>query len=88
MSDGECKACKKISNNFEGCDVTSTTPVCDSDKDTTGTQSDFSAGFTTTPECVACRKDGKSLARVEYYLCINKLQIKFLIFTSLISMDN
>ena len=69
LSDGECRVCKLISNDYEGCVVTSTTPVCDSNEDTTAIESVFSTGFTTTPKCVGCKKSGKFLLRgKELYL--------------------
>ena len=80
MSDGECRICKKINDNYEGCVVTSNSPVCDSDNVAANIQaalSDFETGFTTTPVCVACKKDGKFLTKIQDYLFITKLQIKY-----------
>ena len=68
LSSGECRVCKLIDNTYEGCLLTTTTPVCDSDKDTVGIQSDFlTSPPTTTAQCVACKKDGKYLTRVADY---------------------
>ena len=78
MSDGECRVCKSLeatpntfpkTYNHEGCVVKSATPVCDSDETTLTTiEKDFSAGFTTTPKCVGCKKDGKSLCSVKNFI--------------------
>ena len=67
MSSEECRICKLISDNYEGCVVTSTTPVCDSDEDTAQIQADFSA-TTTTAQCVGCKKSSKYLGGVRNYI--------------------
>ena len=64
LSSKECRICKWISPNYEGCDVTSNTPVCDSANDdsvvTTGmATSDDPAK---TAQCVGCKKSGKYLS--------------------------
>jgi hypothetical protein len=58
LSDGECRVCKLIDNNYEGCVVTSTTPVCDSDKDAALISTTDDADK--TAQCLGCKKDGKS----------------------------
>ena len=55
LSTGECAVCGFISaGKYEGCDLTTTMPVCDqnsatSDIDMTGS----------SPMCVGCKKDGE-----------------------------
>ena len=66
LSSEECRVCKKIDDNYEGCDVTSTTPVCDSDKDAALISTTDDADK--TAECVGCKKDGKSLGGINNYL--------------------
>ena len=56
LSTGECNICKDISGRHEGCDVTSTTPVCDADSATDGIQ-DIADGK--IAQCTACMKDGR-----------------------------
>ena len=56
MSSGACNACALVSGYAEGCDIASTTPVCDADSTTSGIQD------TATDKqavCVACKKSGK-----------------------------
>ena len=55
LSSGACNVCGLISGTHEGCDVHSTSPVCDADSATNGIQ-DFAAGK--VAQCTACRKDG------------------------------
>ena len=55
LSSGACNLCGLISGKAEGCDITSTTPVCDADTTTSGTQ-DSAAGK--IAQCVACTKSG------------------------------
>jgi len=58
LSNGYCNVCGQISGYAEGCSITSTTPVCDGDSSTSGTQ-DFTAGK--VAQCVACTKSGNLL---------------------------
>ena len=63
LSNGYCNTCGLISGKAEGCDITSTTPVCDADSVAPGTQLlTFSAAGLTVGQCVACKKDGKYLS--------------------------
>ena len=57
LSTGACNVCGLISGNAEGCDITSTTPVCDADSSLSGTQDSASPGK--VAECVGCTKSGK-----------------------------
>ena len=67
MSSEECRVCKLIGNNYEGCDVTTTTPVCDGDKDdTTAVTKTYESDK--TAKCVGCKKDGESSGGVAQYL--------------------
>ena len=56
LSNGACNVCGLISGNAEGCDITSTTPVCDADSTTSGIQDSASGKVA---QCVACKKNGK-----------------------------
>ena len=75
LSTGECRICKFVEATalYEGCDITSTTPICDADETTTKVNydtDDYLAGNTSmyapeagvahleTPKCVACKKAG------------------------------
>ena len=55
LSTGACNVCGLISGNAEGCDITSTNPVCDADNSLSGTQ-DSATGK--VAQCVACTKSG------------------------------
>ena len=64
LSTGECRVCKLISDKYEGCDITSTTPICDANTAVANVQFDTSSDYVSTsliPACVACKKAG------EYY---------------------
>ena len=56
LSTGACNVCGLISNVAEGCDVLSTTPVCDADSTTSGIQD---SATNKVAACVACKKSGK-----------------------------
>ena len=49
--------CGIISGTHEGCDVTSITPVCDTDSGTDGIQ-DIAGDK--MAQCTACKKDGRN----------------------------
>ena len=51
LSTGACNVCGLIDGNAEGCEILSSTPVCDADKDTANTQ-DSAIGK--VAQCVAC----------------------------------
>ena len=55
LSTGECNVCKLINGNYEGCDVTSSTPVCDADASTSAIDD---SAVNTLSVCVGCKKDG------------------------------
>ena len=55
LSTGACNICGLISGYAEGCDITSTTPVCDADSTTTGIQDSASDKLAV---CVGCKKSG------------------------------
>ena len=89
LSTGECRRCKFIetsldgtaSNKYEGCVITSDTPICDANKGTTnvveyakskykeGDRSTYAPEAGTahllTPECVKCKKQGKICLHVQ-----------------------
>ena len=76
LSSGECRACKLIGTAYEGCDSSSTSPVCDADTGTIGIQTDYSDP-SKTPACVQCKKaDGKSIVCQIYYIYVS-VQIKW-----------
>ena len=56
LSTGGCNVCGLISGVAEGCDITSTSPVCDAESSTSGIQ-DSATGK--VAQCVACKKSGK-----------------------------
>ena len=56
LSTGYCNICGNINNVAEGCDVLSSTPVCDADS-STGSIEDSAAQK--VAQCVACKKDGE-----------------------------
>ena len=55
LSTGECNVCGLVSGVAEGCDIHSSTPVCDADSTTVGIQ-DSATGKVS--QCVACTKSG------------------------------
>ena len=55
LSTGECNVCRLISGYAEGCDITSTTPVCDADSSTSATED---SAVAKVAQCVKCRKNG------------------------------
>ena len=55
LSTGACNVCGLIAGYAEGCDIFSTSPVCDADSSTTGIQ-DSATG--TVAQCVSCKKSG------------------------------
>ena len=56
LSTGYCNVCGNINNVAEGCDILSSTPVCDADS-STGSIEDSAAQK--VAQCVACKKDGE-----------------------------
>ena len=58
LSTGGCNVCGLISGVAEGCDITSTSPVCDADSSTTGIQDSASGKVA---QCVACKKSGRTI---------------------------
>ena len=55
LSTGACNVCGLINGYAEGCDIQSSTPVCDADSTTPGTQ--YSATGTLA-QCVGCKMSG------------------------------
>ena len=71
LSNGYCNVCGLISGYAEGCDIFSTSPVCDANEATTEIE-DAAGEWPNTLEngttiqqrfakCVACKKDGTVL---------------------------
>ena len=61
ISTGECRACKFVTDKYEGCDITSSLPICDANAAVANVQfatSDYDSA-SLTPACVACKKSGK-----------------------------
>ena len=58
-----------IGNNYEGCDVTTTTPVCDGDKDdATAVTKTYASDK--TAQCVGCKKSSTYLSVKNNYIHI------------------
>ena len=64
LSTGECNVCGLISGKAQGCDITSTSPVCDADSSTPGTQ-DTATGK--VAQCTSCTKSGKEYHSMHKY---------------------
>ena len=56
VSTGHCNVCRLINGVAEGCEIRSTTPVCDMDESTSGIQNTASRKVA---KCVACTKAGE-----------------------------
>ena len=56
LSTGHCNVCGLINNLAEGCDILSSTPVCDADSNTSDIE-DSAVGK--VAQCVGCKKDGE-----------------------------
>ena len=56
LSNGACNVCGLFSNKAEGCNIFSTTPVCDADSTTSGIQSSYDTAK--VAQCVGCKKSG------------------------------
>ena len=56
LSTGACNICGLISGYAEGCDITSTTPVCDADGATSVTED---SAVSKVAKCVKCTKSGE-----------------------------
>ena len=78
LSTGECRRCKFVAGTglYEGCEITSASPICDADSDSAKVEyatSDYLTGSESTyapeagdahlknPNCVQCKKAGKIL---------------------------
>ena len=61
LSTGECKICKFVdaTDKYEGCDISSATPICDGDSATASVDLVYS-NASKTPGCKACKTLGKS----------------------------
>ena len=59
LSTGGCNVCGLISGVAEGCDITTTSPVCDADSTTSGIQDSASGKVA---KCVACKKSGNLIS--------------------------
>ena len=57
-----------MNNVAEGCDILSSSPVCDADSSTAGIQD---SAENKVAQCVACKKDGKYIRTLVEY----KIQI-------------
>ena len=57
MSTGACNVCALVSGYAEGCDIASTTPVCDADALTIGIQD---SATDKQAICEPCKKSGRS----------------------------
>ena len=61
LSTGACNVCGLISGYAEGCDIFSTSPVCDADSSTTGIED---SAIAKVAKCVSCKKSGKELYQI------------------------
>ena len=67
LSTGECNACKIINNAHEGCDIHSTTPVCDADFSTAEIED---SAVSKLAICSACKQAGENIT-LEFIPYIN-----------------
>ena len=65
LSTGECKECKLISGFAEGCDIHSSTPVCDADSTSLAIED---SAIEKVSHCVGCKKSGK--CDINMCLCV------------------
>ena len=77
MSSGACNACALVSGYAEGCDIASTTPVCDADSSTSGIQD---SATDKQAVCVACKKSGTPYN--------NETKLGSTILTTILGPDN
>ena len=56
-SDGYCNECRIISSTQSGCNITTSTPVCDTDSELPGVQD---SPVEKRAICTSCKKDGTS----------------------------
>ena len=57
LSNGYCNVCGLVSGFAEGCDILSSSPVCDADSSTTDIED---TAESKVAHCVACKKDGRN----------------------------
>ena len=79
LSNGYCNVCGLISGYAEGCDIFSTSPVCDANQDTTAIEDsagDWPYGSSTIlqryAKCVQCKKSGK----IQFFTQTGMLDVK------------
>ena len=65
LSTGACNVCGLISGYAEGCGIFSTTPVCDADSTTSGTQD---SATNKVAECVPCTKSGEGILKSNAFI--------------------
>ena len=62
LSTGQCRACKFITDKYEGCSINTGLPICDADKDNDDgidyETADYEAD-NLLPKCVPCKKASK-----------------------------
>ena len=56
-SDGYCNGCRIILSTHSGCNITTSTPVCDTDSESPGVQD---SPIEKRAICTSCKKDGNS----------------------------
>ena len=61
LSTGSCNVCGLVSGKAEGCDIASTTPVCDADSTTSVTED---SATSKEAKCVKCTNSGKIFSRL------------------------
>ena len=62
LSNGACNVCGLLSNKAEGCNIFSTSPVCDADSSANGIQADYDTSK--VANCVACTKSGTTMLSI------------------------
>ena len=62
LSNGACNVCGLLSNKAEGCNIFSTSPVCDADSSTNGIQATYDTSK--VAQCVACKQTGTHKLRI------------------------
>ena len=79
-SDGSCNECRIIASTHSGCNITTSTPVCDTDSESPGVQD---SSIEKRAICTSCKKDGKS-NKGKIFKVAWKLYYLFLLYQAVI----
>ena len=74
LSTSECRACKFITDRYEGCQITTGLPICDANKNTTGIDyatDDYDADDL-LPKCVPCKQMSKKHCEIIFHVFFYK----------------